>query len=92
MLGGGTKILKPEIMYEIDVPTKVGQYIFPISSNRLLIDSKAFSQFYLGLNSTNKQILENGATIYPQLQYQLNILFDFGKAGSVHIDNIRVLL
>ncbi|MBE9486989.1 MAG: hypothetical protein IMY82_07450, partial [Chloroflexi bacterium] len=74
--GGGTKILQPDIMYELEVPTKTGRHVFPIKTNQLLVGKQSFGQFYLGLNSTNRKVLRNGAVMYPQLNYWFEIILD----------------
>jgi len=92
VLGGGSRILRPEIMYEIDVPTKVGSYHYPVLENQLIIDGKSFGNFLLGLNSTNKTVLKNGAIMYPQLDYEIGIIFDFGIDGKTKSMDFKILL
>lgn len=91
VLGGGTKVLRPEIMYEIEVPTEVGIYTYSIK-NQLMIDQNSFAKFYLGLNSTNKRVLSNGAVLFPQIDYELEIYFQFGNLGRSNSVNFKVLL
>jgi len=90
VLGGGTKCLRPEVMYEIEVPTEIGEYNFPIRTNQLQIEE--YGQFYLGLNSTNKRILENGSILYPQILYKIEIYFVFEEKGRTNPIRFEVLL
>jgi len=90
--GGGTRILRPEIMYEIEVPTEVGRHVFPIRAKPLLVERQSVGQFYIGLNSTNRKVLQNGAIMYPQLYYRFEMIFDFGADGQTRIRYLRVLL
>jgi len=90
-LGGGTRILKPEIMYEIDVPSKTGDYIFDVKYNPIEIQGKSHGKFLLGLNSTNKHIVKDDIVMYPQLDYIMDVYFVFGTYKSEKI-TIQVLL
>jgi hypothetical protein len=83
VFGGGSKILTPEVQYEFEVPRQPGSYVFPVANRPLVIDAGSFGECSLSLLSTNKKVLDNGAVVYPQLNYDLSLDFDFGLAHAI---------
>jgi hypothetical protein len=86
VFGGGSKILTPEVQYEFEVPRQPGSYVFPVVDRPWVIDAGSFGECSLSLLSTNKKVLGNGAVVYPQLNYDLSLDFDFGAGHAIEPD------